>query len=154
MLLRGNCNAWEWKIINMVSCSLPLIIIRKGLTLKRRSLPWVFYPLGISISSVKTSGDEILSLISIQEWIFVTKKMWSFSVRLQWEQCCGSRIPTIDFRNWYFFYSHALQFPCLSMGMKFLRLFVGISSHIIRNSHKMAWEWNSHKPSVGIVYYL
>ena len=82
MLLRGNCNAWEWKIINMVSCSLPLIIIRKGLTLKRRSLPWVFYPLGISISSVKTSGDEILSLISIQEWIFVTKKMWSFSVRL------------------------------------------------------------------------
>ena len=29
----------------MVSCSLPLIIIRKGLTLKRRSLPWVFYPI-------------------------------------------------------------------------------------------------------------
>ena len=63
--------------------------------------------------------------------MFLTKKMWSFSIRLQWEQCWGSRILTIDFRNWYFFYSHALQFPCHSIGMKFPCLFVGISSHII-----------------------
>ena len=79
------------------------------------------------------------------------------SESILYKVCCGSKISTTDLKNWYFFYSHALQFPRHSMGMKFPCHFVGISSHIITwewKSHKMSWEWNSHKASVGIVYYL
>ena len=41
--------------------------------------------------------------------------------------CCGNRISATDFRNWYSFYCHALQFPQHWMRMKFPCHCVGIS---------------------------
>ena len=50
-----------------------------------------------------------------------------FYESIPYKVCCGNKIPITDFRNWYFFYSHALQFPRHSMGMKFPHHCVGIS---------------------------
>ena len=70
---------------------------------------------------------------------------------------CGNRIPTTEFRNWWF----SIHMHCSSHATAWewnSNVIVSeFHSHIIMwewNSHKMAWEFNFHKPSAGIVYYL
>ena len=123
-------------------------------------------PPGIFISSVKTSGDEI-------KFTLKSGCLWPKNVKLFLSDFNESNRCTFNIQsgkpdrssksmlykvwNWYFFYSHALQFPYQSMRIRFPSHFVGISSHFITcewNSQKMSWEWKSHKPYVGIVSIL